>query len=169
MSGTTDNPYAAPTAAVADLAPATGEAELAGRGARFVAAMIDGALNMVALWLLGKLIGFSVFDSYASGEWLHKAKGAGLGVLCYLAINAYLLQQRGQTMGKMLMGIRIVRLAGGIPSLQHLLLRRLLPVWAVTLVPVVGVLASLVDSLMVFRANRRCLHDLIADTVVVRV
>ena len=37
------------------------------------------------------------------------------------------------------------------------------------LVPVLGPLASFVDILFIFGASRRCVHDLIAGTQVVRV
>ena len=35
------------------------------------------------------------------------------------------------------------------------------------MVPFVGGLVSLVDALLIFRDDRRCLHDEIADTIVV--
>jgi uncharacterized RDD family membrane protein YckC len=34
-------------------------------------------------------------------------------------------------------------------------------------IPYVGWLVSLVDPLLIFGKDRRCLHDLIADTIVV--
>jgi hypothetical protein len=37
----------------------------------------------------------------------------------------------------------------------------------VSAVPVVGPVLVLADALWIFRADRRCLHDRIADTVVV--
>jgi len=36
------------------------------------------------------------------------------------------------------------------------------------LVPVVGALFGLIDCLLIFRQSRRCLHDQIADTIVIR-
>ena len=36
------------------------------------------------------------------------------------------------------------------------------------LVPVVGWIYALVDALLIFRDSRKCLHDNIADTIVVR-
>jgi uncharacterized RDD family membrane protein YckC len=35
------------------------------------------------------------------------------------------------------------------------------------MIPVVGRLINLVDPLLIFGKERRCLHDLIADTIVV--
>ena len=50
------------------------------------------------------------------------------------------------------------RIAGG---LIHILL-------VIALIPVVGWLYGLVDALMIFRDSRKCLHDNIADTIVVK-
>ena len=36
-----------------------------------------------------------------------------------------------------------------------------------TFVPIVGAFYALVDCLLIFRESRRCLHDNIADTIVV--
>ena len=36
------------------------------------------------------------------------------------------------------------------------------------LIPVVGWLYALLDVLMIFRESRKCLHDNIADTIVVK-
>jgi hypothetical protein len=34
-------------------------------------------------------------------------------------------------------------------------------------IPVIGTIYGLLDVLLIFRASRRCLHDNIADTIVV--
>ena len=56
-----------------------------------------------------------------------------------------------------------------------LLLHWLLPVWQIVpwpwgllgLVPLIGWLFALADALLIFRDSRKCLHDNIADTIVV--
>jgi uncharacterized RDD family membrane protein YckC len=68
----------------------------------------------------------------------------------------------GQTVGKLLMGVRVVSLAGGAPTGGQAFLRWL-GYWA-SLVPV-G-LGYLMAGL---RADKRALHDLLAGTRVVRV
>ena len=40
--------------------------------------------------------------------------------------------------------------------------------WAVTMVPFIGGVYALVDCLLIFRASHKCLHDNIADTIVVK-
>ena len=41
--------------------------------------------------------------------------------------------------------------------------------WVIASVPLVGSLYALVDALLIFRSSRKCLHDTIADTIVVNV
>jgi uncharacterized RDD family membrane protein YckC len=45
----------------------------------------------------------------------------------------------------------------------------MVPMFAFTIIPITGQLISLLDSLFIFRKNRRCFHDLIANTQVVSV
>ena len=66
------------------------------------------------------------------------------------------------------MGIRIEGIDGTRPSLMHLLLRRYLPVQAVGALPAVGPLLGFANVLFIFRGDRRCVHDLIAGTRVVK-
>jgi uncharacterized RDD family membrane protein YckC len=92
-----------------------------------------------------------------------------LGVwLAHPLVDGYLLATRGQTVGKWCLGIRIVRSNGDPASLRRLLLLRWLPTCLVALLPGVGAWMWLVDPLFVFGRSRQCLHDLVADTLVVR-
>jgi len=104
-------------------------------------------------WGVGLLSGFSLM----SIVWLGMLVG-----------QCYLLAARGQTIGKIVMGLRIVRFEdGGNPGfVKAVLLRTFL--WAlITAVPVVGTLAGLVGILFIFRDDQRCLHDHLAGTRVV--
>ena len=74
----------------------------------------------------------------------------------------------GQTWGKKLLSLKIVDLQGNKPSLADLLLKRYLPTHAIANLPCLGLIYVLVDSLMIFRADQRCVHDLIAGTRVVK-
>ncbi len=74
------------------------------------------------------------------------------------------LTKRGQTLGKMALGIRIVRQDtlenGGF--VVNVLLRGLVN-GLLSLIPIY----FLVDSCFIFRKDHRCLHDMIAGTIVV--
>jgi uncharacterized RDD family membrane protein YckC len=167
------NPYQPPGARIEEPRPASPDADLADRGQRLAAAILDTVL------LLLILVPLMIFGGYI--EAVMEASRAGqdppiglvlawtaVGFAMFVAVQGYPLMKSGQTWGKKIMGIRIVDLAGGQPSLTHLLTRRYLPVQAVSVIPVVGGLLGLVNVLLIFRGDRRCGHDLIAGTRVVK-
>ncbi|MDT4885337.1 RDD family protein [compost metagenome] len=92
-----------------------------------------------------------------------------VGVAAFLIVNGRLLKNYGQTVGKRLLKIAIVDLNGQVPDLGNVLLKRYLVWWLLAYVPLVGGLILLVNYLFIFRADRRCLHDLAAGTRVVLV
>jgi len=166
-----DNPYAAPAAAVAD--EASRDMELAGRGTRLGAVLIDGLIfslgvmpMIIAVFVLGGMANMKDARSMEIGV----ALGIGVGALLFLGVvawNCVLLHRRGQTIAKKLLGIRVVRKDGSRCGLARIFFARYLPVTLLGMVPFVGGLVSLVDALLIFRDDRRCLHDEIADTIVV--
>jgi len=163
-----ENPYAAPAAVVAD--EPVRERELAGRGTRLAAVFLDGiffGLAMVPLIMVMALAG----RLDAPGE-LDRgfAIGVALGLLLMLGLvawNCVLLERKGQTVAKKMLGIRVLRRDGSHCGLARIFFARYLPVTLMSAVPFVGGLVSLVDALLIFRDDRRCLHDEIADTIVV--
>jgi uncharacterized RDD family membrane protein YckC len=82
-------------------------------------------------------------------------------------INLICLAMRGQTLGKMVLGIKIVG-SDGFPCFGRILLIRIIVMGLLKNIPFVGLIIAIVDPLMIFRDNRRCMHDEIADTIVVR-
>ncbi|WP_425395756.1 RDD family protein [Aeoliella sp.] len=169
------NPFASPLAANDLRVPdAPDMSPLAGRGTRLGAALID----VVILAPLGFAIGAAEaivlisagVDPAAlqSPGLLLNLVSQVLGFGLFLAVNGYLLATNGQTVGKKLLGIKIVRTDGSRADFSRLTVRRYLPMSLLLLIPVFGiVVAGLVDPLMIFRGSRKCLHDEIADTVVV--
>ncbi|MGH8588531.1 MAG: RDD family protein, partial [Gammaproteobacteria bacterium] len=83
-------------------------------------------------------------------------------------VNGYWLHTRGQSIGKRLLKIRIVRSTGERATLSRILFARYLPIQAMGIVPVIGMLYALIDILFIFGDSRQCLHDRIADTIVVK-
>lgn len=160
----TGNPFAPPTARVEDAAPVIGD--LAGRTTRLAAAVIDGLAFLLLFFAMGLLASVNIWQPSQAGSGYWLAYGASL--VGFFAFQAYLLHRRSQTLGKVAMGVRIVRADGSPAGIGRLIGMRMLPMWLISLVPVVGPLLSLVDSLLIFRASHRCLHDDIADTIVVR-
>lgn len=90
----------------------------------------------------------------------------GLVGVCWGLASLWLLHSRGQTVGKALAGVRMVRPDGSRASLARLLFRRELPIALATAIPFGGLLIGL-ESLQIFGETRRCAHDRIADTIVI--
>jgi uncharacterized RDD family membrane protein YckC len=161
--------YAPPSAEVADVA-ASGEPRLAGRGARLGGAIIDGVILLGLWWLVGLVTPWNIFSPQMAEAGMVALLGMQLlGLLLFALVNGYLLMTRGQTVGKMLLGMRIVRPDGSAATPARVIGLRYAVGWLLSAVPVVGMVYALIDCLMIFRADRRCLHDLIADTIVVKI
>ena len=150
------NPYAAPRAAVAAADDVAGAAP-ASRYQRLRAAIIDILIYAVAFLPMAILPGRGGIGMAV----------AGLAVLGIVGWNALLLARNGQTIGKKSVGIRIVRSDGSDAAFLRLFLLRGFLIWVLSWLPYIGQLFSLVNVLFIFRADRRCIHDLIADTRVV--
>jgi len=93
----------------------------------------------------------------------------GLGMLALATMQLVMLTQSGQTIGKRLVGIRIVDATSGDHAgfFRVVVLRTLLN-GALCGVPYAGQAYALVDYCFVFREDRRCLHDHIAGTKVIK-
>jgi uncharacterized RDD family membrane protein YckC len=87
--------------------------------------------------------------------------------LIFFVLHGASLYQRGQTIGKRLMGIAIVTLDNQKPAFFPLIAQRYMSQWLLGMVPLVGPLLRLVDVLLIFRADKRCLHDHFAKTKVI--
>jgi uncharacterized RDD family membrane protein YckC len=160
--------YAPPTAEVADVS-ASGEAQLAGRGARLGGAIIDGMILIGLWWVVGLVTPWNIFSPKMAEAGFVAIVGMQLlGLLLFAIVNGYLLMTRGQTVGKMLLGMRIVRRDGSAASPGRIIGLRYAVGWLLSALPVVGMVYALIDCLLIFRADRRCVHDLIADTIVLK-
>jgi uncharacterized RDD family membrane protein YckC len=85
-----------------------------------------------------------------------------------LIVNIWLLDRHGQTLGKRLQEIAIVREGGSRASVGRIITLRMLPFWGAGIIPTAGVIIELVNILFIFGRSRRCLHDMFADTIVVQ-
>jgi uncharacterized RDD family membrane protein YckC len=163
-----DNPYAAPESLPMAPAPDHRAADLASRGLRLVAALIDAVIGGGAsLFIIFIVLDYDLRRLAASGLGA-RALIALMGVALFLLLHGWLLARNGQTIGKKLVGIRVALLDGGVPPFASLILKRYLPIWLVVQIPFAGFLCNLANILFIFRSDRRCLHDLIAGTRVVK-
>jgi len=163
------NPYRSPDAVVAEIS----DGELAERGTRLGAAIVD---TLILLVILGPLM---FFGGYWSGAMAAAERGqqvglgttlmwAAIGFGVFVLVQFVPLNATGQTWGKKVLGIKIVDLAGAKPPIGRLLGARYLPMQLVGNVPFVGPVLAIVNVLLIFRGDRRCGHDLIAGTQVVK-
>jgi uncharacterized RDD family membrane protein YckC len=159
---------AQPSAAAVSSVDAPANARLAGQPAsrkdRLLGSLIDLVLQVLASAPFFWYMGLEAFQNPTPALLLANSANA---ILVYLALHGYLLHKYGQTIGKAEFGMRIEMLNGEKASLQHIVLWRYLPVILMSFVPVIGQwLTGLLDPLLIFRKDRRCLHDHIAGTQV---
>ena len=159
------NPYAAPKAAVEDVEPAAGE--LATLWDRFAAAFVDGLCFGLAAIIGAVAAGFSSTEGGPAGP--VGAMGIAMGIMGL--INLWMLHTHRASVGKRALKIRIVRSDGSESGLARLVFLRGLPQWLVGAGgSVFGLLnlLTLVDVAFIFGGTRQCVHDRIADTIVVK-
>ena len=155
------NPYAAPSAAVADVAP-EGDFELADRGSRLGAAIVDGllALPVFGLAVMARMSGNTM------------SPGIALIIMVYclvlLVVDLVLLHRNAQTIGKKVLGIKIARKDGSQATLGRIFWLRGVVNALPSFIPFIGYFYGLIDVLFIFGEPRRCIHDYIADTVVIK-
>lgn len=164
------DPYAAPRAEP-EPAHEFSRRPLAPRSMRLLAALLDTAVYLPATGCLFLGNAFAVFASHDSAAL--DALGvlavllAGLVAALTFCVQVWMLHRGGWTLGKRVLGMRIVRTNGQRADLVHVLVLRWIVPSFLAWVPCLGTTFSLVDALFIFRADRRCLHDLLADTSVV--
>ncbi|QPM81403.1 RDD family protein [Myxococcus xanthus DZ2] len=134
--------------------------ELATRRARLAASLVDGVALLLPSLLLGVLRCLALPDEAAM-----TAPAVYVPALLVLLVQASLIRGAGASLGKRLLGIRVVRRDGRPAEVWRIaLLRNALPI---ALCGYCGWF-SLVDALFIVGEDRRCLHDWLAGTRVVK-
>lgn len=163
------NPYLPPEASLV-IGHDASAIELASRGQRLGATLLDAIISLIVTVPLMYTTG--VFDYSKTGQrppFTLTLSLALIGFIFFLLVHGYFLRRDGQTVGKKLVGIRIAGLDNGIPQFSRIILFRYLPISCVGVIPIVGQILAMIDPLFIFRSDRRCVHDLIAKTKVVKV
>ena len=136
------------------------EAILASRSKRLVAKIIDFVLLFIAIVIPALTVQFILGD----GE---SILAALIGLLFYSIYQYYLLSTTSQTLGKKYMNIKIIKKDGSSGGFFTNVVLRDWIIGIIGLLPVIGLLVKTVDILFVFRNDRRCIHDMIANTMVI--
>ena len=173
-----NNPYAATstTQGLEVTSKRVGDEQVS-RFTRFVAAMVDGILLSAIVMPVQIVSGFLGRAATQQTSVLEQLMMSVIGILVMLALNGYLLLTRGQTIGKMATKIQIVDAqTGALLLFSKVYIYRYL--WYTPLVLLVLLIPGEIDNnlislvilinvLLIFRRDRRCLHDLIAGSKVV--
>ena len=165
------NPYAPPQADVGDAGDQDTGAELAGRGERLGAYILDSIISTVMVGV-PLLVGMN-WNALAAQDWMNAFTPlgmglAGVGLLVWAAITTYLVHKNSQTIAKKIVGIKVVRTDRSHASLGRIFWLRNVVNLIPNLIPYVSSIYGLVDACFIFGETRQCVHDKIADTIVVK-
>jgi uncharacterized RDD family membrane protein YckC len=86
----------------------------------------------------------------------------------WLVLTILFVSRNSQTIGKKMLGIKVVRTDGSRASFGRIFWLRNVVNTLPSFIPLVGNFYGLVDSLLIFSEKQQCVHDKIADTIVVR-
>jgi uncharacterized RDD family membrane protein YckC len=174
MNTSNNNPYAPPSAKVGDVVDNTSQ-ELAGRGVRLGAALLDGLIAGLFVYVplligLGSSLATIATNPEAILPLLLGAAGlaALVGLIIWGTITFILVKRNSQTIAKKILGIKVVRSDGSPITLARIFFLRNVVNALIGFIPFVGGIYSLVDHLFIFADSRQCLHDKIADSIVIK-
>ena len=144
----------------------TQEFILASRMKRLFARLLDVVFGVIAALIPGFVLTFLSGGSFDPEPFL---LGAVVGIISFVIYQWYLLATTAQTIGKKYLKIKIVKKDGEKAGFfVNVVLRE----WVMALIgifPAIGGIIQIVDILFIFRDDRKCIHDLIAGTVVISV
>ena len=164
----TNNPYAPPRAIVQDIADSAAPILMAERGTRLGAAILDGLImfGMVYVPFFIAMIGQG-FEGNEDFQLTPLTLVGGVltvvGFVAWCWLNILYVLRNGQSIAKKLLGIKVVRSDGTPASLGRIFWLRNVVNGLLGIIPLYG----LIDVLFIFSEPRQCLHDKIADTIVV--
>lgn len=164
----TANPYAPPKGAVRDVDSAD-NLEPADRIIRLAAAILDGIIAGVMIYVPALIVIAATGGFNENGEPSETAVIVGgslafIGGIVWLWLTILYVARNGQTIAKKMVGIKVVRTDGSKASLGRIWWLRNFVNGLLGIIP----LYSLIDVLFIFGEQRQCIHDKIADTIVVR-
>jgi len=175
-----ENPYTAPATDPqnsAQLGGAPGPHNYASLGERFLGKLIDGLIMLPVQFVLIMLLGSMFVRNTAVGGVAAFTGGFSiignivLGLLimvCYIAIQWTFWKGSSQSIGKKVMKTQVVNLDGTPAAVETIAFKRYALMTIISLVPFIGPLVMFVGILLIFRADRNCLHDDLAKTRVIK-
>lgn len=134
--------------------------KLASRIDRWLASSIDGLMALMTV--LSIILAAPIINNLDAVKFILL-----LMLLIFSLIQACLLASSGQTFGKKVMKIRIIRVDTGRNGglITNVLIRFVVGVVLLGTIP----FYTAMDTVFIWREDKRCIHDLIAGTCVVDV
>ena len=150
---------------------------LGGKIERLAAYIIDSLIAFLSMIPLGSQF-FTAVNDFSAGSidsinslTIENTNNFTLGIFLIILqfiIQGYLITTRGQSIGKIAMSLRIVNSIDGTnPGFIKAFLVRFILTQIITSIPYIGFIYIFADPLFIFRSDRRCIHDLMANTIVV--
>jgi uncharacterized RDD family membrane protein YckC len=168
------NPYASPTTFAPGPGYATADTlgqELASRSSRLGGFLLDQLFRIVAgaPMFIGIIVMLPTIDRPGAEPPMVALALMGLGILTSLGFaifNWVLISNSGQSVGKKMVGTRIVKVdTGALPGFLYGVVMR---IWVMGLIGAfIGACALVIDGALIFSQERRCLHDYLASTKVI--
>ena len=90
------------------------------------------------------------------------------GAIVWGWLTLKFVRENGQTIAKKILGIKVVRTDGSAASIGRIFWLRNVVNSLLAAIPLIGFLYSIVEVLFIFGDSRQCLHDKLADTIVVK-
>lgn len=160
MASVPNSGSAAPPPPVWDARPASaGHVAYGGFWMRVVAYLIDGILLTVVYGVVARLLGIDLFES----DWDHYDPLANVISLVIGWLYFALLEssERGATVGKMVMGLRVVTSDGQRLSFMNATGRYFAKILSAIILCIGFIMVAFTDK-------KRGLHDIIAGTLVIK-
>ena len=161
------NPYAPPQAVVEDIVDPFDEIVLADRGTRLGAAILDGFIfaGMVYLPLMVSLgLNSAVGQDGSDTIVVIGSALAMMGFVVWLGLTVRYVLRNGQSIAKKIAKIKVVRRDGSPVNLGRIFWMRNVANGILSFIPLYG----LIEILFIFSESRQCIHDKLADTIVVK-
>ncbi|MGJ8677267.1 MAG: RDD family protein [Akkermansiaceae bacterium] len=165
-----ENIYAPPESNPQSVTSALAESEnLASRGSRLGASILDSLIiSVIVLPIVFFTGGFEGIMEGKQQSFIYTILTSVLSIVVFFAINYKFLLSNGQTIGKKVVGVQIRAFSGAPVGLTDLL-KRYGFYFLIGQIPIAGGVLSLANACFIFRKDQRCLHDLVADTKVVKI
>jgi uncharacterized RDD family membrane protein YckC len=161
------NPYAPPQAIVEDIVDPFDKIVLADRGTRLGAAILDGFIfaGLVYLPLMLSLgLNSAVGQDGSDAIVIIGSALAMMGFVVWLGLTVRYVLRNGQSIAKKIAKIKVVRRDGSPVNLGRIFWMRNVANGILSFIPLYG----LIEILFIFSESRQCIHDKLADTIVVK-